>query len=83
MIYRVVPGAELSRTVSEFAAMLATQPTRGLGLTKRALNAAWENTLDQQLALEAELQGEAGRTHDYLEGVRAFQAKRAPRFEGR
>ena len=83
LIYKVVPGAQLAATVGAFARMLAQQPTRGLGLTKRALNAAWENTLDQQLALEAELQGEAGRTHDYLEGVRAFQAKRAPRFQGR
>jgi 2-(1,2-epoxy-1,2-dihydrophenyl)acetyl-CoA isomerase len=83
MIYKVVPGAGLATTVREFAGLLAQQPTRGLGLTKRALNAAWENTLDQQLALEAELQSEAGRTHDYLEGVRAFQGKRAPRFEGR
>jgi 2-(1,2-epoxy-1,2-dihydrophenyl)acetyl-CoA isomerase len=83
LIYRVVPGADLARTVSEFAAMLATQPTRGLGLTKRALNAAWDNTLDEQLALEAQLQSEAGATHDYLEGVRAFQGKRAPQFQGR
>ena len=83
LIYRVVPGAELAATVADFARTLAQQPTRGLGLTKRALNAAWENTLDQQLALEAELQSEAGRTHDYLEGVRAFQEKRAPSFQGR
>jgi 2-(1,2-epoxy-1,2-dihydrophenyl)acetyl-CoA isomerase len=83
LIYKVVPAADLPATVRVFAGMLAQQPTRGLGLTKRALNAAWENTLDQQLALEAELQSEAGRTHDYLEGVRAFQAKRAPRFQGR
>ena len=83
LIYRVVPGGELAATVREFAGMLAQQPTRGLGLTKRALNAAWDNTLEQQLALEAELQSEAGRTHDYLEGVRAFQGKRAPQFQGR
>jgi 2-(1,2-epoxy-1,2-dihydrophenyl)acetyl-CoA isomerase len=83
LIYKVVPAAELPTTVRAFARMLAEQPTRGLGLTKRALNAAWDNTLDQQLALEAELQGEAGRTHDYLEGVRAFQAKRTPKFQGR
>jgi 2-(1,2-epoxy-1,2-dihydrophenyl)acetyl-CoA isomerase len=83
MIYKVVPAAELGPTATAFARMLAQQPTRGLGLIKRALDAAWENTLDEQLALEARLQGEAGRTHDYLEGVRAFQAKRAPKFEGR
>jgi 2-(1,2-epoxy-1,2-dihydrophenyl)acetyl-CoA isomerase len=83
MIYRVVPTAELGPTVTEFARMLAQQPTRGLGLTKRALNASWDNTLAEQLDLEAELQGEAGETHDYLEGVRAFQGKRTPKFLGR
>ena len=83
MIFRVVSAAELVAHVNDFARTLAAQPTRGLGLTKRALNAAWENTLEQQLALEAQLQSEAGRTHDYLEGVRAFQGKRAPAFQGR
>jgi 2-(1,2-epoxy-1,2-dihydrophenyl)acetyl-CoA isomerase len=83
MIYRVVPSGDVQTNAFEFARMLATQPTRGLGLIKRALNAAWENDLAAQLALEAELQREAGRTADYLEGVRAFQQKRAPKFVGR
>ena len=83
MIYKVVPAAELGPTVTVLARSLAQGPTRGFGLIKRALDAAWENTLDEQLALEARLQGEAGRTHDYLEGVRAFQQKRPPNFEGR
>ena len=83
MIYRVVPAADLLANAGEFARTLATQPTRGLGLIKRALNSAWENDLAAQLRVEAELQREAGRTADYLEGVRAFQGKRAARFEGR
>jgi 2-(1,2-epoxy-1,2-dihydrophenyl)acetyl-CoA isomerase len=41
------------------------------------------NDLEAQLALEAKLQREAGRTADYLEGVRAFQEKRAPAYTGR
>ena len=83
MIFRVVPAAELQENAWDFARVLATQPTRGLGLIKRALNASWENDLGSQLAVEAELQREAGRTADYLEGVRAFQQKRAPTFTGR
>jgi 2-(1,2-epoxy-1,2-dihydrophenyl)acetyl-CoA isomerase len=39
--------------------------------------------LDEQLDYEEELQREAGRTADYAEGVRAFLAKRKPKFEGR
>ena len=38
---------------------------------------------DQQLALEEELQGIAGNTHDYREGVRAFLEKRKPEFRGK
>jgi 2-(1,2-epoxy-1,2-dihydrophenyl)acetyl-CoA isomerase len=82
MIYEVVPGAELMARVGEFARELARQPTRGLGLIKRALNASLANDLDAQLGLEARLQSEAGRTTDYIEGVRAFQDKRAPAFRG-
>ena len=83
MIYRVVPAAELATTAGSFAAELARQPTRALGLIKRALNAAWSNDLEAQLGLEAALQREAGRTADYLEGVRAFQQKRRAAFLGR
>ena len=38
---------------------------------------------NEQLALEASLQSEAGRSDDFLEGVTAFREKRAPRFLGR
>jgi 2-(1,2-epoxy-1,2-dihydrophenyl)acetyl-CoA isomerase len=40
------------------------------------------NDLDAQLELEADLQSEAGRTHDFAEGVRAFLEKRKPNFTG-
>jgi 2-(1,2-epoxy-1,2-dihydrophenyl)acetyl-CoA isomerase len=61
----------------------ATAPTVGLGLTKRAIQAAAVNSLDQQLDLERDLQREAGRTPDYAEGVSAFLEKRSPGFTGR
>ncbi|HEX5580726.1 MAG TPA: enoyl-CoA hydratase-related protein, partial [Gemmatimonadaceae bacterium] len=79
----VVPRAVIGETTFDLARRLADLPTRGLGLAKRGFNAAFANSLDEQLALEEELQREAGRTADYVEGVRAFQEKRAPRFTGR
>jgi 2-(1,2-epoxy-1,2-dihydrophenyl)acetyl-CoA isomerase len=83
LVHDVVPHSVLGETSFDLARRLAEMPTRGLGLAKRGFNAAFANSLDEQLALEEELQREAGRTADYAEGVRAFVEKRAPRFQGR
>lgn len=82
MIYKVFSDETLEKESLALAAQLASMPTVGLGLTKRALNATWNHTLEMQLALEDELQTEAGKTHDYNEGVRAFIEKRKPNFKG-
>jgi len=82
LIYRACPAASLTEEASKLAIHLAAQPTFGLGLTKRLLNAAWINDLETQLELEAECQGAAGRSADYAEGVAAFLAKRKPVFTG-
>ena len=83
LVYDVVPTTVLGSTSFEVAKRLAAMPTRALGLIKRGFNAGMCNDIDTQLALEAELQREAGRTDDYAEGVCAFVEKRKPRFQGR
>ena len=82
LIYRVVPADELEGEAMALARRLAGMATRGIGLTKRAFGRAG-GTLDEALAFEAELQGEAGRTADHAEGVRAFVEKRTAMFDGR
>lgn len=83
LIWETCEPAALMPRAMEMAASLATQPTRGFGLTKQAFNESLINDLDAQLDLEADLQAEAGRTEDFAEGVTAFRAKRAPVFRGR
>jgi 2-(1,2-epoxy-1,2-dihydrophenyl)acetyl-CoA isomerase len=82
MIYRVCSADTVQTEALKLATELAAMPTRGLGLTKRALNASLSNDLEAQLELEAELQREAGRTKDFVEGVRSFMEKRKPNFTG-
>ncbi|WP_442040200.1 2-(1,2-epoxy-1,2-dihydrophenyl)acetyl-CoA isomerase PaaG [Microvirga sp. 2MCAF35] len=83
MIWKAVDDAALMDEAHRLAAHFAVQPTIGLGLIKQALDASETNDLDRQLDLERDLQGRAGRTPDYIEGVTAFFEKRQPKFTGR
>lgn len=83
MIWQVVAAAELADHTQSMAKQLATQPTYGLGLIKKAMYSSASNTLDQQLDLERDLQRLGGRSADYREGVSAFFAKRPPNFSGK
>lgn len=82
IVHDVVPHSVLHDTAFSMARALASQATRGFGLTKRALNRSLGADLDSQLEFEEELQREAGKTRDYQEGVRAFLDKRKPNFTG-
>ncbi len=83
LIHRVVDDAALRDEALALARQLATQPTYGLALIKRGLNASFDNGFDEQLELERDLQLLAGRSEDYREGVSAFIGKRTPAFKGR
>jgi 2-(1,2-epoxy-1,2-dihydrophenyl)acetyl-CoA isomerase len=82
MIYKAVADEEFTDFVKSFAIKIAQMPTKGLVLTKKAVNASFGNSLTEQLALEEELQTIAGNTHDFKEGTTAFLEKRTPIFKG-
>lgn len=65
------------------AAKLASGPSIAYQHIKASLRGSWDNTLEQQLLLEAQLQGACGGTRDFKEGVMAFLEKRPASYEGR
>jgi 2-(1,2-epoxy-1,2-dihydrophenyl)acetyl-CoA isomerase len=83
MIYEVIEDEKLQDTVFEFAKKLATRPTKGFGLTKKALNQSLTNSLQTQLMVERDLQAIAAKTYDKKEGIQAFLEKRKPIFKGK
>jgi len=83
MIWEAVPDREFEAQWRARAAYLANGPTRAFGAIKQALRASSGNSLSEQLSVEAHLQGECGKSRDFLEGVTAFMEKRPAKFEGR
>ena len=82
MIYKSYSVSVFEEEVLNLAKQLANMPTLALGLIKRLLNQSMNNNLEQQLALECELQIEAASSNDYKEGISAFVEKRKPEFKG-
>ena len=83
LIWRAVDDDALAAEADSLAARLAEGPTAGFALIKQAVLAAETLDFAAYLEMEADLQGKAGRSADYREGVLAFLEKRPPRFEGR
>ena len=83
MIWQVVDDADLPAQALALADKLAAMPSKALVATRHALDASQSLALDEALALEAQVQGDLGRAHDFAEGVAAFQQKRPAVFKDR
>jgi len=83
LIWKCLDDVNLMEATLAMARYFSTQPTKGLAIIKKELLLSTSHSLDQQLALEAELQGIASRSEDYREGVMAFLEKRKPQFSGK
>lgn len=83
LIWKCVADAALSEETAKLAQRVAAMPVKALAATRAAIDGAQHLTLDQALDAEAAVQAQLGSAHDYLEGVAAFGAKRAPVFTDR
>ncbi len=70
-------------TAGALAARLAAMPVKALAATRDAIDAAQHLSYSEALSNEGRWQRELGASHDYLEGVAAFLAKRAAVFSDR
>ena len=83
MIWEAVPDDQFEAHWQARAEKLAAGPTLAYGHTKEAIRQSFSNTLEDQLLLEARLQGRCGKSRDFREGVMAFLEKRPAEYEGR
>ncbi|MBC8474253.1 MAG: enoyl-CoA hydratase/isomerase family protein [Cryomorphaceae bacterium] len=82
MIYQVFSDETFEEESWKLVSKLAKMPTKGLGLTKRLLNASYTNNFEEQMEMEEKCQTIAGKTSDFKEGTTAFFEKRKPNFKG-
>ncbi len=82
LINWVVPSAELAAKTAAIALQLSEGPTTAFGRLKKLVNATYDNSLHDQLALETKMICDSSTTEDFKTGIKAFLAKETPKFKG-
>jgi enoyl-CoA hydratase len=80
LVSAVYPADELDAHVEAVLTTLKSGPAVALRKTKQAINAATLTELDGAFGRETEGQLALLDSHDFREGTRAFQERRAPTF---
>jgi enoyl-CoA hydratase/carnithine racemase len=83
LVQRIVPLDGLLAEAQRVAGLIASKAPLAIAATKRAIVDGAALGLDDALALEALLFGQAITTEDFREGSRAFLDKRKADFKGR
>lgn len=82
LVSSVIPDADFSATVAQYAAALAAGPPVALALSKRLLLGSSDASLDAQLREELVHIKHCFASADVREALQAFREKRAPVFRG-
>jgi len=83
LVSRVVPKGQLMKTAKEIAVTICQRGPLGVRASKEALIKGYDMPLEEGLALERRLNTEIRKSEDFMEGARAFAAKRPPEYKGR
>jgi 2-(1,2-epoxy-1,2-dihydrophenyl)acetyl-CoA isomerase len=83
LIWKCVDDALLTAEVASMAARLAAMPVKALAATRAVIDASLRLDYAEALSLEGVWQSRLSASHDYLEGVAAFLAKRPASFSDR
>ena len=83
LVNKVVPSSELLKQAKDLARKIASKGQPAIACCLQAIEEGLTKSLDEGLALEAQLFGRIAQTKDMREGLTAFLEKRQPQFTDR